>query len=157
MDVLVNRTGNKKIVEYARDHLWELGVPLGTTDCLDQLKWISQGILGPILEEIRDNFRASTNLIAMLYYVATTPSMPSEASTASTAPVSTTQPNSAIAASTFSMPSEASTATVAPELTAQPHTSTTALPQFLSEDTPMEVQASEQIPVHQQYEIQASL
>ena len=54
MDMLVNKTGIKRIVECASDRLWGTGVPLGDPDCLDPTKWISQGILGQILEYIRD-------------------------------------------------------------------------------------------------------
>ena len=54
MDTLLNKTGMKRIVECASDRLWGTGVPLGDPDCLDPTKWISQGILGQILECIRE-------------------------------------------------------------------------------------------------------
>ena len=54
MDTLVSKTGTKRIVECASDRLWGTGVPLGDPECLDPMKWISQGILGQILEYIRD-------------------------------------------------------------------------------------------------------
>ena len=57
MEVLINKTGNKTIVESARDHLWGTGVPLSDPDCLNTTKWTTQGILGELLEEIRDNYR----------------------------------------------------------------------------------------------------
>ena len=44
----------KRIVECASDRLWGTGVPLGDPNCLDPTKWISQGILGQILECIRE-------------------------------------------------------------------------------------------------------
>ena len=44
----------KRIVECASDRLWGTGVPLGDPECLDPTKWISQGILGQILEYIRE-------------------------------------------------------------------------------------------------------
>ena len=53
MDTLLNKTGMKRIVECASNQLWGTGVPLGDPDCLDPTKWISQGILGQILECIR--------------------------------------------------------------------------------------------------------
>ena len=53
MDALVHRTGNKRIVECATDHLWATGLPLNDPSSLDETKWISQGILGQILENIR--------------------------------------------------------------------------------------------------------
>ena len=52
MDALVHRTGNKRIVECATDHLWATGLPLNDPSSLDDTKWISQGILGQILENI---------------------------------------------------------------------------------------------------------
>ena len=53
MDALVHRTGNKRIVECATDRLWATGLPLNDPSSLDETKWISQGILGQILENIR--------------------------------------------------------------------------------------------------------
>ena len=50
IDTLLYKTGNKKIVECASDHLWGNGMPLGDPACLDLTKWISQGILGQMLE-----------------------------------------------------------------------------------------------------------
>ena len=50
MDTLLYKTGNKKIVECASDCLWGNGMPLGDPACLDSTKWISQGILGQMLE-----------------------------------------------------------------------------------------------------------
>ena len=50
MDTLLYKTGNKKIVECASDCLWGNGIPLGDPACLDSTKWISQGILGQMLE-----------------------------------------------------------------------------------------------------------
>ena len=50
MDTLLYKTGMKRIVECASDRLWGTGIPLGDPVCLDLTKWISQGILGQILE-----------------------------------------------------------------------------------------------------------
>ena len=55
MDTLIEKTGSKKIVECANDHLWGTGVNLNRDDCLNSEKWISPGILGKILEGIRDS------------------------------------------------------------------------------------------------------
>ena len=52
MDALVHRTGNKRIAECATDRLWATGLPLNEPSSLDETKWISQGILGQILENI---------------------------------------------------------------------------------------------------------
>ena len=56
MDVLINCTQNKKIVECASDSVWGTGVALGKPDCLNRNSWINEegGILGEILTEIRD-------------------------------------------------------------------------------------------------------
>ena len=56
MDVLINCTQHKKIVECASDSVWGTGVPLGKPDCLNTSSWINEngGILGEILTEIRD-------------------------------------------------------------------------------------------------------
>ena len=54
MDILLHKTGQKQIVECTADQLWGTGIPLGEPACLDASKWISQGIMGQILESIRD-------------------------------------------------------------------------------------------------------
>ena len=59
MSTLLNKTGNKKIVECTNDRLWGMGIPLNKAECLDQSKWTGQGILGEILEEICHEFRPS--------------------------------------------------------------------------------------------------
>ena len=67
MEVLINKTGNKTIVESARDHFWRTGVTLGDPNCLNTTKWTTQGILGELLEEIRNDHRQAnptcTNLL----------------------------------------------------------------------------------------------
>ena len=54
MDTLLNKTGKKRIVECTSDRLWGTGMPLGDPECLNPTKWISQGIMGQILEYIRE-------------------------------------------------------------------------------------------------------
>ena len=54
LDTLLTKTGCKQIVECTSDRLWGNGIPLGDPLCLDTSKWISQGIMGQILENIRD-------------------------------------------------------------------------------------------------------
>ena len=54
MDCLIRKTGSKRIVECAADHLWATGIPLNDPTCLDETKWISPGILGQMLESIRN-------------------------------------------------------------------------------------------------------
>ena len=55
MDTLIRKTGNKRIVECASDRLWATGIPLNDPNCLDDTKWIGQGILGQMLESIRND------------------------------------------------------------------------------------------------------
>ena len=54
MDTLLHKTGQKQIAECTADRLWGTGLPLGDPACLDTSKWISQGIMGQILESIHD-------------------------------------------------------------------------------------------------------
>ena len=54
MDTLLYRTGSKRIVECASNRLWSTGLSIGEPACLDSTKWFSQGILGQILESIRN-------------------------------------------------------------------------------------------------------
>ena len=56
LNTLLTKTGKKRIVECASDRLWGTGLPLSDPDCLDGTKWISQGILGQILEDIQNEF-----------------------------------------------------------------------------------------------------
>ena len=53
LDTLINKTGTKKLVECANDRLWANGIPLYSDTCLNQQWWISQGLLGKLLEDIR--------------------------------------------------------------------------------------------------------
>ena len=41
-------------MECAADRLWATGIPLNDPTCLDETKWISPGILGQMLESIRN-------------------------------------------------------------------------------------------------------
>ena len=46
-------TGHKKLVECTYDTLWGNGIPLHQPTCLNQHLWKNQGILGELLQEIR--------------------------------------------------------------------------------------------------------
>ena len=63
LDILVHRTGSKRIAESAADQLWGSGRSLGDPLCLDTSNWISQGLLGQILENIRDEFMQTLPLV----------------------------------------------------------------------------------------------
>ena len=56
LELLVKCTGNMQIVECSKDRLWGTGIPLTQDDCLDCDRWISPGIMGKILEDIRKEF-----------------------------------------------------------------------------------------------------
>ena len=47
-------TGEKQLVECAKDRLWGTGSPIFEPNCLDKNSWKTPGILGAILEEIRE-------------------------------------------------------------------------------------------------------
>ena len=51
--ILCEKTSNKTIVESARDRVWGTGTTLGSPDCLNRDRWVTQGILGELLEEVR--------------------------------------------------------------------------------------------------------
>ena len=53
-DVLMQKTYGKKIVECSKEPVWGCGMPLKDDECLNQTKWTSQGIMGQMLEEIRE-------------------------------------------------------------------------------------------------------
>ena len=52
-DLLIG-TGDKKIAEACRDTIWGTGITLNHDNCLKQEHWKNQGLLGEILEDIRN-------------------------------------------------------------------------------------------------------
>ena len=62
MDPLIRRTENKMIVECTKDRLWGTGTALSEESCLNRDRWITQGILGRILERIRNEFKSNVTL-----------------------------------------------------------------------------------------------
>ena len=56
LEILVKCTGTMRIVECSKDRLWGTGIPLTQDNCLDCDRWISPGIMGKILEDIRMEF-----------------------------------------------------------------------------------------------------
>ena len=60
MEILLD-TKDMTIVECAKDELWGTGRALANDDCLDPTQWHSQGILGEILCEIREEERIKRN------------------------------------------------------------------------------------------------
>ena len=61
LEILVKRTGTMRIVECSKDRLWGTGILLTQDDCLDCDCWISPGIMGKILEDIRAEFYNQLN------------------------------------------------------------------------------------------------
>ena len=59
MDTLLWKTGQKTIVECTSNSLWGTGIPRNDPNCLNSSKWISQGIMGQILEGIHNNILQS--------------------------------------------------------------------------------------------------
>ena len=55
LQILVEKTNSKKIVESTNDWLWGTGVPLAREGCLNKEMWITPGILGELLMEICEN------------------------------------------------------------------------------------------------------
>ena len=50
----LKNTGTKIISEYCHDKVWGNGTPLSNPDCINLKKYKSQGILGAMLEQVRD-------------------------------------------------------------------------------------------------------
>ena len=55
LQILVEKTSCKMIVESANDRLWGTGIPLAREGCLNKEMWITPGILGELLMEICEN------------------------------------------------------------------------------------------------------
>ena len=51
--VLLQKTFGKRIVECTKETPWGCGLALKDENCLVPTKWTSQGIMGTMLEEIR--------------------------------------------------------------------------------------------------------
>ena len=59
-------TGDKVLVECAKDPLWGTGVPLNDPQCLNTKYWKNQGLLGTMLQEIRQKHHAIARTILPL-------------------------------------------------------------------------------------------
>ena len=58
-DVLLHKTSGKRIVECTKETPWGCGLPLKDDNCLLPTKWISQGIMGTMLEAIRQELSSN--------------------------------------------------------------------------------------------------
>ena len=50
---LLLNTGTATIAECRNDSVWGTGIPLHEDRCMDKKHWVSQGILGEILEDVQ--------------------------------------------------------------------------------------------------------
>ena len=62
MDTLIRRTENKMIMECTKDRLSGTRTALSEESCLNRDRWITQGILGRILERIHNEFKSNVTL-----------------------------------------------------------------------------------------------
>ena len=58
-EVLLHKTSGKRIIECTKETPWGCGVALKDDNCLIHTKWTSQGIMGTMLEEIRQELTNS--------------------------------------------------------------------------------------------------
>ena len=56
IELLLNLTEDKIVVESTGDWFWGTGIPLHRNDCLNRKMWTGQGLLGEILCEIHDDY-----------------------------------------------------------------------------------------------------
>ena len=70
LDVLLTCTSTKTIIEATKDDIWDTGTALHSPNCLLQNKWVSQDIMGEILQELRDEVR-KTNPTSVMPQVST--------------------------------------------------------------------------------------
>ena len=63
LNILVERTGMKTIVESTTDPIWGTSIPIQSPHCLNKTKWTSQGILGEILQTLRDQVTGEQTLM----------------------------------------------------------------------------------------------
>ena len=54
-------TGTKTLLECSYDDVWGNGIPLSKPNCINSAEYKHQGILGSMLEEVRDHLLNSTN------------------------------------------------------------------------------------------------
>ena len=84
-NILLKCTENKAIVECTTDRVWGNGVTLAMDFCLDPRRWIIQGLLGEILEEIRSELKKSTSATTSNMEVEQQPQMVWQAETSTVA------------------------------------------------------------------------
>ena len=56
----LKNTGDRTILECCYDKVWGNGIPLSDPNCINPSKYTNQGIMGTILERVRDDLKALT-------------------------------------------------------------------------------------------------
>ena len=68
----LKNTGTKTILECCYDEVWGNGIPLSNPDCINTKKYKSQGILGSMLEQVRETLLAlNCQIVNLLILVLT--------------------------------------------------------------------------------------
>ena len=57
----LKNTGSKTLLECSYDDIWGNGIPLLNPNCINPTKYKHQGILGSMLEQVRDHLLNSVN------------------------------------------------------------------------------------------------
>ena len=57
----LKNTGSKTLLECSYDDIWGNGIPLSNPNCINPAKYKHQGILGSMLEQVRDHLLNSAN------------------------------------------------------------------------------------------------
>ena len=54
----LKNTGDRTVLECCYDRVWGNGIPLSDPNCINPSKYTNQGIMGNILERVRDDLKA---------------------------------------------------------------------------------------------------
>ena len=57
----LKNTGTKTLLECSYDNIWGNGIPLSNPNCINPAEYKHQGILGSMLEQVRDHLLNSAN------------------------------------------------------------------------------------------------
>ena len=79
----LKNTGTKTLLECSYDDVWGNGIPLSNPKCINPAKYKHQGILGSMLEQVRDHLLNSADTVP----TATTCPSPNRSSESSMPPV----------------------------------------------------------------------
>ena len=73
----LKNTSSKTLLECSYDDIWGNGIPLSNPNCINPAKYKHQGILGSMLEQVRDHLLNSVNTDS-LATTCPSPSQPNE-------------------------------------------------------------------------------